>query len=45
MVPLGIIVFITGVYSLILYSSIQHGSVSGLARGVGGLTPGFLLMS
>lgn len=29
-VPLGFIVFVTGVYSLILYSLIQHGRVSGL---------------
>lgn len=30
MVPLGFIVFVTGVYSLILYSLIQHGRIRGL---------------
>lgn len=30
MVPLGFIVFVTGIYSLILYSVIQYGRVSGL---------------
>lgn len=30
MVPLGLMVFITGVYCIVLYSSIQHGRVRGL---------------
>lgn len=36
MVPIGLIVFVTGAYSLILYSCVQHGSGSRL-RGVGGI--------
>lgn len=39
--------FVTGVYSLVLYSSIQHGCVRGLAYGAraGGVNSRFMLIS
>lgn len=47
LVPLGMIAFVTGAYSLLLYSSIQHGRVSGLVYGsrVGGVSSRFILMT
>lgn len=45
MVPVGLMVFVTGVYCMVLYSSIQHGMVRGLV-GSGVLTgSSFMTMS
>lgn len=47
LVPLGVMSFVTGVYSLVLYSTVQHGCVRGLAYGsrVGGVNSRFMLIT
>lgn len=45
MVPLGFIVFVTGVYSLILYSLIQHGRIRGLRLGGSVLRSSYMTIS
>lgn len=46
-VPLGLITFVAAVYSLFLFSTIQHGRVSGLIHrsNAGGLGDSFIIMT
>lgn len=46
-VPLGLATFVAACYSLLLYSTIQHGRVSGLIHrsNAGGLDDSFIMMT